>query len=268
MLAPQIINDLAHRLEHAENNQVVCRPFSSEFSDITIEDAYAIQRAWLDIKTSAGRKCIGHKIGLTSRAMQHAAGFTDLCHGFLLDTMLFHDGATFTAERFMAPRIEVELAFILGKALSGPDCSVFDVLNATGYICPALELLDNRLHKTDPVTEQGRTIHDTIADNVSTAGIVLGGRPFRPSDPVDLRWVSALCYRNASLEESGVAAVVYNNPASSVAWLANTLAVSGEALRPGDIILSGSFIRPVEAPHGSTIFADYGPLGTITCHFA
>ena len=267
MLSPDTIRELAQRLENAEVERKNIGLFSIEFPDITIEDAYAVQRTWFDIKRVAGRKLIGRKIGLTSKAMQYATGIDEPDYGFLLDSMLFHDGAEISKGHFIAPRIEVELAFILGKPLSGPDCTVFDVLDATNYICPALEILDNRLHRSDPATKRGRTVKDTISDNASNAGIVLGGRPFKPSDPVDLRWVSALCYRNSSLEESGVAAAVLNNPVNGVAWLANKLAPFGDVLQPGEIILSGSFVRPIEAYPGSTIFADYGPLGTISCYF-
>lgn len=267
MLAPDTVRELAERLEKAEQERRNIGLFSIEFPEITIDDAYAIQRAWFDIKMAAGRKTIGRKIGLTSKAMQYATGIDEPDYGFLLDTMLFHDGAEIPKGHFIAPRIEVELAFILGKPLSGPDCSIFDVLAATEYICPALEILDNRLHRSDPETKRGRTVKDTISDNASNAGIVMGGRPFKPSDPLDIRWISALCYRNSSLEESGVAAAVLNNPANGVAWLANKLAPFGETLQPGEIILSGSFIRPIEALPGSTIFTDYGPLGTISCYF-
>ncbi|MDR0826625.1 MAG: 2-oxo-hepta-3-ene-1,7-dioic acid hydratase [Desulfovibrio sp.] len=268
MLTPETVRSLADRLEAAETERRHIHQFSLEFPEITIDDAYAVQRAWMDLKKSSGRSVIGHKIGLTSKAMQYAIHINEPDYGFLLDTMLFQDGAEIPEGRFIAAKVEVELAFILGKDLSGPDCTIFDVLRATEYISPAMEILDARIQRVDPVTKSNRTIKDNIADNASDAGIVLGGRPFKPTDPVDLRWVSALCYRNSSLEESGVSAAVLNHPANGVAWLANKLAPFGETLKAGEIILSGSFIRPVDVKSGHTIFADYGPLGTVTCHFA
>ncbi|MDL2210315.1 2-oxo-hepta-3-ene-1,7-dioic acid hydratase [Desulfovibrio sp. OttesenSCG-928-O18] len=268
MLSPDIIKSLAERLETAETERRHIGQFSHEFPEMTIDDSYAVQRAWLELKKAKGRKLIGRKIGLTSKAMQYAIGIDEPDYGFLTDTMLFHDGVVIPKDRFIQIKVEVELAFVLGSPLSGPDCSIFDVLRATEYICPALEILDARIIRMDPATKRARTIIDNIADNASDAGIVIGGRPFKPTDAVDLRWVSALCYRDSSLEESGVAAAVLNHPANGVAWLANKLAPFGEVLQPGEIILSGSFIRPVDVKSGNTIFADYGPLGTISCHFA
>jgi 2-oxo-hept-3-ene-1,7-dioate hydratase len=268
MLSKDLVRELAGRLETAESQRRHIGQFSFEFPDMTIDDAYSVQHAWLDIKKTSGRAIIGHKIGLTSKAMQYAIGIDEPDYGFLTDTMLFHDGVVIPKDRFIAAKIEVELAFILGSTLRGPGCSIFDVLRATEYICPALEILDARIIRKDPATQRARTIIDNIADNASDAGVVIGGRPFRPTDPVDLRWVSALCYRDSSLEESGVAAAVLNHPANGVAWLADKLAVFGEALQQGEIILSGSFIRPVDVKSGNTVFADYGPLGSVSCRFA
>ena len=268
MLANDIIKNLAERLEAAEAERRHIGQFSHEFPEMSIDDSYAVQRAWLELKQARGGRLIGRKIGLTSKAMQYAIGIDEPDYGFLTDAMLFHDGVVIPKDRFIQVKIEAELAFVLGKPLSGPNCSIFDVLRATEYVTPALEILDARIIRMDPVTKRARTIVDNIADNASDAGIVIGGRPFRPTDPVDLRWVSALCYRDSSLEESGVAAAVLNHPANAVAWLANKLAIFGETLQPGEIILSGSFIRPVDIKSGNTVFADYGPLGTISCHFA
>lgn len=267
MLAMTVIDELAQRLENAEAERKHIGQFSYEFPDMTIDDAYAVQHAWLEIKKTKGRRLIGRKIGLTSKAMQHAIGITEPDYGFLTDNMLFQDGVTIPRDRFIQVKIETELAFILGSPLSGPNCTMFDVLRATEYICPALEILDARILRMDPRTKRARTIVDQIADNASDAGIVLGGRPFRPSDAVDMRWAGALCYRDSSLEETGIAAGVLNHPANGAAWLANKLAPFGETLQPGEIILSGSFIRPVDVKPGNTIFADFGPLGSASCHF-
>jgi 2-oxo-hept-3-ene-1,7-dioate hydratase len=185
----------------------------------------------------------------------------------LLDDMFFADGGLVPSDRFIGTRVEAELAFIMKTRLKGPDCTMFDVLNATDFVVPALEILDTRIERVDPATKSTRKIFDTIADNAANAGIVLGGRPLRPLD-ADLRWIGALCYRNGQLEETGLAAGVLNHPATSVAWLANKIAPNGLALEPGPVVLAGSFIRPIETRKGDTIQADYGPYGSVSCYFA
>jgi 2-oxo-hept-3-ene-1,7-dioate hydratase len=261
------VKTLASALNQAEKSQTQVRQFSLEHPQMTIADAYAVQSAWVSMKIKEGRKEIGHKIGLTSRAMQRASNITEPDFGTLLDDMLFKEGSTISTDKFIVPRIEVELAFILNKPLSGPNCTLFDVLNATDYVTPALELIDARIHQVDPVSKLTRKVFDTISDNAANAGIILGGRPFKP-DAVDMRWVSALLYRNGVIEESGVAAAVLNHPGYGVAWLANKLHAHGQALKAGEIVLSGSFTSPVPARKGDTFQVDYGPYGSVACYFA
>ena len=174
----------------------------------------------------------GHKIGLTSKAMQSALGIDEPDSGVLLDDMFFADGGLVPSDRFIGTRIEAELAFVMKQRLAGPGCTMFDVLNATDFVVPALEILDTRIERVDRETKSTRKIFDTIADNAANAGIVLGGRPLRPLD-ADLRWIGALCYRNGQLEETGLAAGVLNHPATAVAWLANKIAPNGLALEAG-----------------------------------
>jgi 2-oxo-hept-3-ene-1,7-dioate hydratase len=162
--------------------------------------------------------------------------------------------------------VEVELAFILGKPLRGPDVTLFDVLGATDYVVPAIEIIDARIEQFDRVSKAPRQVMDTIADNAANAGIVLGGRPVKP-DAVDLRWSGALLYKNGVIEESGLAAAVLNHPANGVAWLANKLAPHGESLAAGEVVLGGSFTRPVAGAAGDVFHADYGPLGAIAFRF-
>ena len=169
-------------------------------------------------------------------------------------------------QRFILPRVEVELAFILGKPLRGPNVTIFEVLAATDYVVPALEIIDARIEQLDRVTKAPRKVLDTIADNAANADIVLGGRPVKP-DAVDLRWCGALLYKNGVIEESGLAAAVLNHPAHGVAWLANKLSPHGEGLAAGEVVLGGSFTRPVAAAAGDTFHADYGPLGAIAFRF-
>jgi 2-oxo-hept-3-ene-1,7-dioate hydratase len=261
------IRRAAERLDQAEKTRHQIKQLSCEHPDITIADAYAIQKAWIDIKLAAGRSIRGHKIGLTSKAMQSALNIDEPDSGVLLDDMFFPNGGEVPSDRFIATRVEAELAFIMSRRLAGPDCTMFDVLNATDFVVPALEILDTRIERIDPATKATRKIFDTIADNAANAGIVLGGRPIRPHD-ADLRWIGALCFHNGQLEETGLAAGVLNHPATAVAWLANKIAPHGLALEAGQVVLAGSFIRPIEARKGDTIHADYGPYGSVSCYFA
>ncbi len=266
-LSPSQIEALAARLDEAEKSRTQIGHFSRAHPDMTIDDAYAIQDAWVRQKIASGRKTIGHKIGLTSRAMQRAVNITEPDYGVLLDDMLFHDGQTIPIDRFIEPRVEVELAFILRDPLEGPDCTIFDVLNATDYIMPAVEIIDARIQRIDPETGATRKVLDTISDNAADAGIVLGGRPVKP-DAIDLRWVSAILYQNGAIEDSGVAAAVLNHPANGPAWLANRLARFGVKLAAGEIILGGSFTAPLFVKPGDSFHVDYGPLGSIGMCFA
>jgi 2-oxo-hept-3-ene-1,7-dioate hydratase len=260
------VADAARRLDAAESTRTPIRQLSLQHPGMTIDDAYAVQQAWVANKLAGGRRLLGRKIGLTSRAMQQSVGITEPDHGAIYDDMFFADGAQIPAARFIAPRVEVELAFVLGAPVVGPGATAFDVLRATEFVTPALEILDARVEMTDAATGHARTIVDTIADNAADAGIVTGGRAVAPLD-VDLRWVAALLYRNEQIEESGVAAAVLNHPANGVAWLANRLARHGAHLDAGLVVLAGSFTRAVWARPGDTFHADYGPLGAITCRF-
>ncbi|MDH1443238.1 2-oxo-hepta-3-ene-1,7-dioic acid hydratase [Pseudomonas sp. GD03721] len=266
MLDASIIQQAAARLDTAERSRQQIRQFSLDYPTITIEDAYAIQRAWVEQKIKDGHKLVGHKIGLTSRAMQVSSNITEPDYGALLDDMLFEEGSDIPFERFIVPRVEVELAFILGKPLKGPNVTIFDVLDATEWVIPALEIIDARIQQIDPETKVTRKVFDTISDNAANGGVVMGGRAVRPTE-IDLRKVPAVLYRNGVIEESGVSAAVLNHPAKGVAWLANKLAPYDVTLQPGQIILGGSFTRPVAASPGDTFHVDYDMLGSIACRF-
>lgn len=266
MLAPTIIQQAASRLDAAERSRQQVRQFSLDYPEITIEDAYAIQRAWVAQKIKDGRKLLGHKIGLTSRAMQVSSNITEPDYGALLDDMFFEEGTDIPFERFIVPRVEVELAFILSRELKGPNVTVFDVLEATEWVIPALEIIDARIQQVDPDSGVTRKVFDTISDNAANAGVVLGGRAVRPTD-IDLRRVPAVLYRNGVIEESGVSAAVLNHPAKGVAWLANKLAPYDVTLKAGQVILGGSFTRPVAAKLGDCFHVDYDQLGSIACRF-
>lgn len=261
MTLPQITLDaLADELAEAQRTRTMIPRITTRYPEASIEDSYAIQGRWRDRELARGRRLVGRKIGLTSKAMQAATGITEPDYGVMFEDTVVDTGAVLEFDRFTGVRIEVELAFVLKDPLEGPGCTLFDVLRATEYVTPALEVLDAH------VELEGRTIVDTIADNAAYGAMVLGGNPVRPHD-VDLRWASALLHRNQTIEETGVAAGVLGHPGRGVAWLANKVAQHGERLEAGEIILSGSFTRPVWIERGDSVFADYGELGSIACRF-
>lgn len=266
MFTAKIVEDLAKRLNTAEKTRKQTGQISLEHPGMTVEDAYKVQKAWVDLKLAEGRTVKGHKIGLTSKAMQVTANINEPDFGVLLDDMFYPEGGDIPFERFIVPRVEVELGFMLNKTLRGPGCTIFDVLQATEYVIPALEIIDARIERVDPETNITRKVLDTIADNAANAAVVMGGRPARPMD-MDLRWVSALCYRNGQVEESGVAAAVMNHPAKGIVWLVNKLSRFGVSLEAGEFVLAGSFTRPLDIVQGDTFHVDYGPMGSIPCRF-
>jgi 2-oxo-hept-3-ene-1,7-dioate hydratase len=249
----------ADTLMAAEKERKQAVQLTKTWPSITMEDAYAISTEVANRKIAAGARLIGHKVGLTSKAMQRSSQIDEPDYGHLLDNMMIADGARVPHENFCLPRVEVELAFVLGKTLRGPGVGLTDVLRATEYVIPAIEIVDARLQ--DP-----RKIFDTVSDNGAAAGIVVGGRPVGPLE-VDLRWVGGIMYRNSEIEETGVAAGVLGHPALGVAWLANKLGQHGVTLEPGHLILAGSFTRVVFARKGDTLHADFGHLGGIAVQF-
>ncbi|MEO5882378.1 MAG: 2-oxo-hept-4-ene-1,7-dioate hydratase, partial [Caldimonas sp.] len=229
MLDKDTLAALAAELHDAEKRRVQVRHFSKRHPGMTIEDGYAIQRAWLALKLAEGRVVKGRKIGLTSRAMQLSSQITEPDYAPLLDDMFFEAGGDISSDRFIAPRVEVELAFILRKPLKGPGVTLAEVLAATELVTPAVEIIDARIEQFDRETRLPRKVFDTIADFAANAGIVTGGRPVRPHD-VDLRWAGAMLYKNGVIEETGLAAAVLNHPGNGVAWLANKIAPYDEQL--------------------------------------
>ncbi|WP_367716602.1 2-oxo-hept-4-ene-1,7-dioate hydratase [Nitratireductor sp. GISD-1A_MAKvit] len=259
MLSEEQRAQAVRSLLESHRTKVQGRRPSEMFPDIQIEDSYAISSAVAEERVKAGAKIIGHKIGLTSKAMQASSKIDEPDYGYLFDDLILNDGAKVPFENFCVPRVEPELTFILKEPLKGPNVGLIDVLRATEYVVPSIEIIDARV--TEP-----RKIFDTVADNGAAAGIVLGGRPVRP-DEVDLRWVGAVFYRNSEIEETGLAAGVLGHPAMAIAWLANKLAPFDITLEPGHMMLSGSFTRPVWAQKGDTLHADFGPLGSVAVQF-
>ena len=265
MLSNDVIAQLAAELDASEKSRVQVEHFSKRFPGMTIEDGYAVSRAWVALKIAAGRTVRGHKIGLTSRAMQISSQIDEPDYGTLLDDMFFEPG-DIPAQRFIAPRVEVELAFVLKKKLEGAHVTVDDVLDATDYVTPAIEIIDARVEQFDRHTKVMRKVFDTISDNAANAGIVLGGNKVAPRS-VDLPWCGALLRQNGAVEETGLAAGVQGHPAVGVAWLVHKLAPWGECLEAGEVVLAGSFTRPVAAKVGDVFDADYGALGRFEFRF-
>ena len=246
-------------LLQAERDHKPMQQLSTLWPDITFEDAYGIQGLVQGQKIAGGRRLIGHKVGLTSKAMQRSSQISEPDYGHLLDDMMIADGAKVPHANFCIPRVEVELAFVLGRPLRGPGILLTDVLRATEYVVPALEIVDARV-------QNPRKIYDTIADNGAAAGIVIGGRPVGPME-VDLRWVGGIMYVNGEIEETGLAAGVLGHPALGVAWLANKLSEHGVALEAGHLVLAGSFTRVIFARQGDTVHGDFGALGGVAVQF-
>jgi 2-oxo-hept-3-ene-1,7-dioate hydratase len=256
----------AQRLHNAEKDRKQVDATTITYPNMDIQDAYNIQSTWMDIKKEEGRKLVGHKIGLTSKTMQKVMSINEPDFGCLLDDMVFEEGSEIEAAQFLDPKIEVELAFILKDRLEGENVSIIDVLNATDYVMPALELIAARSYRVHPETGYKRTVRDTISDNAANAGIILGGLPMKP-DAIDLRWVAAMMYRNGVIEESGVSGAVLNHPAKGISWLTKKYATYNIALEPGQIILAGSFTRPVDVRAGDTFTVDYDVMGSISVYF-
>ena len=264
-MTPQDHATAAAALLEAEKTGEQIGLLSLAYPDITMDDAYAVQSALMAAKLAEGRRVIGWKIGLTSKAMQYALGIDIPDSGVLFDDMVFDHGATVPAGRFIQPRIEAEIAFVM-KAPVGPDATRNEVLAATDYVAPSIEILDTRIQRADPATGQTRNVLDTISDNAANAGIVLGTER-HAADAFDLRWVGAITLRNGEVEETGLGAGVLNDPVESVVWLARRMGQYGQCIEPGQVILSGSFIRPVECPPGTEIHADFGTFGSVDIAF-
>jgi 2-oxo-hept-3-ene-1,7-dioate hydratase len=264
--APELVQKLAAELHESEKTRVQVEHFSRRYPGMTIADGYEISRAWVGMKIAEGRQVRGHKIGLTSRAMQQSSQIDEPDYGTLLDDMFFAPG-DIPMDRFIVPRVEVELAFVLKKRLEGPQVDVEQVLDATEYVQPAIEIIDSRIEQLDRHTQDMRKVYDTISDNAANAGIILGGRKVGPRE-VDLPWVGAILRQNGVVEETGLAAGVQGHPAVGIAWLAQKLAPWGECLEAGEVVLAGSFTRPAFARRLDLFDADYGPLGRFTFRFA
>lgn len=258
------IAEAAEALLEAEATRKQIGLLSKRYPDMTLDDAYAIQTAQMTRKTQ-DHAILGWKIGLTSKVMQDALGIDTPDSGVLYDYMRYDTSAVIPKGHFIAPRIEAEIAFVMKAPLEG-EVTREAVLAATEYVTPALEILDTRIVRKDVETGQPRVIFDTVSDNAANAGIVLGTARHDPS-ALDLRWVGAIVKHNDDVVATGLGAGVLDDPVTGLVWLARRMATYGQRIEAGQVILSGSFIGPVECPSGSRIEADYGAFGTVSLTF-
>lgn len=266
MLSRASIEAAAANLLEAERTLKQIGILSLDYPDMTLDDAYAVQAEQMKRKLAAGRRIVGWKVGLTSKIMQDALGIDVPDSGVLYDDMLFATGDTVPVGRFIQPRVEAEIAFVMKSALAS-DATREDVLEATDYVIPALEILDTRILRKDLATGHIRRIFDTVADNAANAGIVLG-EARHPHDAFDLRWVGVIVRANEEVLATGLGAAVLDDPVESLVFLSRRMAKYGQQIEAGQVVLSGSFIAPIECPSGTNISADFGTFGTVDIAFA
>jgi 2-oxo-hept-3-ene-1,7-dioate hydratase len=270
-----IYRALAAELHQAKNSRCQVEQFSKRYPQMTMEDGYRVSRAWIDLQRAEGAKVIGHKIGLTSRAMRKAANVHEPDYGTLMDymqlTCIGDEELQINLDDFIEPRVEVELAFLLekdlkGVSLSGRETTIEDVLDASAAVTPAIEIIDARIQRVDPPTGKTRNVIDSISDNAANAALVVGEQRFDPR-ALDLPWCACVLRQNGVVEETGVAAGVQGHPAIGIAWLADKLSGYGDYLEAGQIVLAGSFTRLVPVERGDRFSADFGPLGLLNFSF-
>ena len=269
-LSNEQIAKLAAEHEAARQLASSIDPVSRRYPDFTLEDAYAIQAAWVAMQVASGSFVRGKKIGLTSRAMQQTMKIDEPDYGILFDYMFLANGGSLVRADHIDPKIEVELAFVLSDDLNGADVSAQDVYDVTDHVVAALELIDARSYRVHPDDGVSRTVRDTIADNAANAGIVVGDVKM-PVDEVrngELRWAGSICSRNGIVEETGVAAGVLGDPVEGIVWLARRLHGLGIPLQAGETVLAGSFTRPLDCRVGDEFHVDFASpaldLGVIT----
>jgi 2-keto-4-pentenoate hydratase len=252
--------EIAEILLGAYTSRQPVEPLTEKYAGLTLEDAYKIQllqvRRWL----SAGARIKGHKVGLTSAAMQRQLGVGQPDYGHLLDSMFWLENEPVPASRFLQPRVEPEIAFVLARELRGPGVTVADAIGAVGFVLPALELIDSRIR------DWRIKLLDTIADNASSAGVVLGSTPV-PLTATDLRLAGCNLHKNGEVAGTGAGGAVLGSPLTALVWLANTLGERGVVLQPGQVILPGSVTAAIPVGAGDTVTATFAGLGSVTVRF-
>jgi 2-keto-4-pentenoate hydratase len=260
MLSVAIRDELAAELAQAERSRESIAPLTSAYPDIDVVDAYEIQLINIRQRVAEGARVLGHKVGLSSLAMQQMMGVDEPDYGHLLDEMQVFADVPVTAGRYLYPRVEVEVGFILAADLPGADCTEDDVLAATEALVPSIELIDTR------ITDWKIALCDTIADNASSAGFVLGKARVSPAD-VDVKAIDAVLTRNGEVIAEGRSDAVLGNPVTAVAWLARKVESFAVRLRKGDVVLPGSCTRAIDARPGDEFVADFTGLGSVRLSF-
>lgn len=255
------IEQLAAQLSRAESSRKGIVPFTKEDPDLSLEEAYQVQLVGIRKKEKDGQRITGKKIGLTSEAMQQMLGVDEPDYGHLLDGMAVENQGEVSSHQVMQPKVEAEIAFVLKQELVGPGISTLDVMRATDYVIPALEIIDSR------IADWQIKLPDTIADNASSGLYVLGGKP-TPIHRYDLKQLGMVLYRNGKLANTGVGAAALGNPAYCVAWLANKLSEFDIPLKSGEIILSGALSAAVKAEPGDFFHARFANIGEIGVRFS
>jgi len=259
-MTPEQREAAADILARAEETRVATDPLIDQFESIEVEDAYEIQLLQIRRKLTSGRLVRGHKVGLSSPAMQRMMGVDEPDYGHLLDDMFVFENARIDTSTLLQPRAEFELAFILRDPLPAPGCNIADVLRNTAYVAPAIEIIDSRIR------DWKISLCDTIADNASSARIVLGGHA-KPVDGLDLKLIAAIAAKNGEIVETGATGAVLGNPAIAVAWLANKVHQFGVTLEAGHVILPGSCTKAIDVASGDVITAEFSGLGTVSVSF-
>ena len=258
MLSTVQIAAAAAALHQAELDNAPITPISQTYPDADIADAYAISAGVTALKVANGRIVKGHKIGLTSKAMRSLTGATEPDYGTMFDNWFVGEGAVIDRTNMNRPLVEVELAFVLKHAISGPGVNIADVIRAVDFVLPAIEIVDTRQKGRGP-----NGLVDSISDAAACGMVVLGGLPRKLTD-IDVRRIGASLSINGVIEESGVASAVMGNPLNAVAWLINKLHEFGVAPEAGHVILSGSFIKAIPFEPGDSVVAQYDTLGEVT----
>ncbi len=259
-LSPEKVKEVAAALYKAEREQAPITPLTETYPDLDVADAYAIQQEGIRLRLASGGRIIGWKVGLTSKAMQQMFNVTSPDFGHLLDTMLIEDGATVSCAGLISPRIEPEVAFQINADLRGPGVTADQVLAATEYLIPALELIDSR------IKDWKIKLGDTVSDNASSRGFVLGKKRTPPAG-INLGLIGMNFYLNGDLVSTATSAAVLGNPAEAVAWMANTLAPYGQYLAAGQVIMPGSLVGALDAKPGAHIRAEFDHLEGVEIRF-
>jgi 2-keto-4-pentenoate hydratase len=260
MLTVEVLDELAADLAQAERSREPIAPLTSAYPDIDVVDAYEIQLINIRQRVAEGARVLGHKVGLSSLAMQQMMGVDEPDYGHLLDEMQVFEDTPVKAGRYLYPRVEVEVGFILAADLPGAACTEDDVLAATEALVPSIELIDTR------ITDWKIALCDTIADNASSAGFVLGAARVSPRD-VDVKAIDAVLTRNGEVVAEGRSDAVLGNPVTAVAWLARKVESFGVRLRKGDIVLPGSCTRAIDVRAGDQFVAEFEGLGSVRLSF-